>query len=288
MSRIISCPIKLNLSLRVLGKNHGELHEIFTIFLRIKGEEGLTIATQIKENIMDSIDISGAQISGVNSITRVLSLARGKCAAIPPMRVAVNKKYPTGSGIGAGSGNAAAALVWLRERYGFAATYEEIAKLGADMAFLASPYSLALARGVGDVLTPLDDIAGICVLLIFPHWRSETKYAYERLDRLREEKKAETATVEECGIEARRLLAALSSKEKVGLLPNDFLEIFSGELRADYDGAFALCRDAGAFAWGLSGSGSAIFALFSEESAVENADNKIKALNWVQKTAKLG
>lgn len=283
----INCPIKLNLTLRILHKKANNFHEIFTIFWKKEAEDTLTIYPVIEENTDDVISMPGVQIQGENLVAKALGMARRKCANIPPLNVTIDKKYPFGSGIGAGSGNAAAMLLWLRDHYKFTADAAEIVGLGMDVSFLESQFRLALARGSGDIISPFGEIPDYIAVLAFPVWSSGTKMAYYKLDRLREEKNYQLLSSNECEVEARRILSALSSKHKIGLLPNDFLEIFVGEQLASYQEAFALSDALGALAWGLCGSGSAIFALCAGSAEADLIEDKFKQLIWVKKTAKL-
>lgn len=286
----ISCPVKLNLTLRVRHKKKDSFHEIYTIFLKKKGKDELTISPQIEENIGDIIEARGEQISGENIISRALRFAREKNGGIPPLRIIVNKNHPVGSGIGAGSGNAAAVLLWLEENYGLSADASEIVKLGADVAFLAAGYSLMRGEGIGDVLTKLEDIPDYRAALAFPSWATPTKAAYEKLDESRELGGAAVLSAKECGEEAEAILGALRSGKKTGLLPNDFLKIYSDERLAHYKEVFNIYDGAGALAWGLCGSGGAVFALFAGKFGAEPVNmvnKKIESLSWVKKTAEL-
>lgn len=287
MTERINCPIKLNLTLRVLYKRADNLHEIFTVFWKKNADEILTIYPVIEENIADIVSMPGVPLNGENLATKALDFARQRGTKVPPLRVTIDKKYPLGSGIGAGSGNAAALLIWLREHYGFSATVAEIAMLGADVSFLESRFQLALAHGSGEIMSPLAGIPDYITVLAFPYWYSGTQNAYAKLDWLREEQKIQALSLNECENEARRVLSALSSKRKIGLLPNDFLEIFAGEQLAAYYEAFAISDEHGALAWGLCGSGSAMFALCAGNTEAELIKEKFKQLDWVKKTAKL-
>lgn len=287
MEENIRCPIKINLTLRVLHKKSENFHDILTVFWKKTAAEELTIAPPIVENISDIIETPGVEISGVNIVARVLRLAREKGLALPALKITLKKKYPAGSGIGAGSGNAAAMIVWLREKFSFSPDNSEIAGLGADVSFLSSGYELALGGGIGDILTRLDGLPCYIVVLAFPCWVSNTKAAYTRLDSLREERRLEVLSLSECEEEIDEVLKALRSKNKVGLLPNDFLQIFTVEQLTGYMQAFDAADDEGALAWGLCGSGSAVFAIFTDMAEACRAEEKIKQLGWVQKTAKL-
>lgn len=283
----IRCPIKINLTLRVLRKESENFHNILTVFWKKAAAEELTIAPQIVENISDIIETPDVEIPGINIVARVLRLARKKGLAFPALKITLKKKYPAGSGIGAGSGNAAAMITWLRAKFCFSPANSEIAGLGADVSFLSSGYELAFGGGIGDVLTPLDGLPCYVVVLVFPRWASNTKTAYAKLDLLREESKSEVLELPECEAEADEVLKALRSKDKVGLLPNDFLQIFTGEQLTGYMQAFDTADGEGALAWGLCGSGSAVFAIFTDMAEACRAEEKIKQLGWVQKTAKL-
>lgn len=287
MTKKINTPVKLNLTLRVLDKNKDNFHEIFTIFFKKMGRDELTINPQIGENVGDSIKTHGEQINGENIVARALSFARHKNGRIPPIRVTINKQHPIGSGIGAGSGNAAVVLRWLMENYDLEADVFEISKLGADVAFLAEEHDLMQGEGIGDIMTRLEDIPDYRAVLAFPLWTIETKTAYEKLDELRAEGYSVMLSAEECKDEAAAILNTLRSGRKVGLLPNDFLEIYSDERLANYQAAFDAYEKAGALAWGLCGSGSAVYALFAGDFDAKSVKQNIGNLSWVKKTAEL-
>ncbi|HAH70104.1 MAG TPA: 4-diphosphocytidyl-2C-methyl-D-erythritol kinase, partial [Synergistaceae bacterium] len=104
------CPVKINLTLRVLSRRPDGYHEIISLFWKKKGIEGLTIQPHGNENIGDILDVRGMEISGENILFRALKWARSRSPIIPPLRMRLTKEFPAGSGIGAGSGNAAALL----------------------------------------------------------------------------------------------------------------------------------------------------------------------------------
>lgn len=287
MSEQVRCPVKLNLTLRVMLRNQANYHEIFTTLWKKTADEVLTICPQIEENIGDLVETPGARIPGVNLVAKTLTLARRMNCDAPPLKVIIRKEYPFGSGIGAGSGNAAAMLKWLEERCAFTPAAAEISRLGADVSFLSSAYGLASAEGIGDIMTPLRAIPDYTAFLAFPRWRSETRAAYEALDLLRARSGRRLLTIDECRTEAAGVISVLEAGDKIGLLPNDFLEIFAGEKLTNYTRAFNIASEGGALAWGLCGSGSAVFALFANAAAAKLGEEKIRRLSWVKKTAKL-
>ena len=249
MADVIRCPIKINLILRVFSKLPNGYHEIYSLFWQKTAAERLTIRPKYDEIIGDSLNIEGMKIEGENLVTKALAAAR-KRAEIPPLDVELEKFFPAGSGIGAGSGNAGAMLKLLAAKYGARLSAEETARLGADVAFLASDHVMAEARDVGEKMTPFAPPFDLRWLLVFPEWSSGTKEAYAKLDALREARgeRREAATAADM-----RLVEALARGERAGLMPNDFYEVSAAE-HAEYAAAERTAETTGSRGWGLCGS----------------------------------
>lgn len=276
MEEIIKCPIKINLTLRVFDARPDGYHNIYSVFWRKNGPERLTIKPKDGENAKDALRTSGIKIDGENLITKVLRAVRGSGIFVPPLDVALQKCYPAGSGVGAGSGNAAAFLEYLKDKYGAHGIMPE--KLGADVAFFASGFELASAGGIGERLNRLAPIRGISWVLGVPSWHSRTKAAYVLLQRYRGQHAS--VSTEEALSEGERLVAALRDKKNVGLMPNDFTAPLTAS-RAEYLEAFADAKEAGALGWGLCGSGSAFFALCESADSRKRAVCAYRKKKWI-------
>lgn len=279
MADVIYCPIKINLILRVYSKLPNGYHEIYSLFWQKTAAERLTIRPKYDEIIGDSLNIKGMKIEGENLVTKALAAAR-KHKSIPPFELTLEKFFPAGSGIGAGSGNAGALLRLLAAKYGARPCDEEIARLGADVAFLASENVMAEARGVGEKMTPFAPPFDFRWLLVFPRWSSGTKEAYAKLDALRGTRDARRKADEAADM---RKIEALARGEQAGLLPNDFYEVAAAE-RAEYAEAEKTAETSGARGWGLCGSGSAFFALYADAGDAAQAARTFEKMNWVLKT----
>ncbi len=279
MAYVIQCPIKINLILRVFSKLPNGYHEIYSLFWQKTAAERLTIRPKYDEIIGDSLNIKGMKIEGENLVTKAVAAAR-KRAKIPPLDVELEKFFPAGSGIGAGSGNAGAMLKLLAAEYGAQLSPEETAKLGADVAFLASDHVMAEARGAGEKMTPFAPPFDFRWLLVFPKWSSGTKEAYAKLDLLREASGTRRAADRAADM---RKIEALARGERAGLMPNDFYEVSAAE-HAEYAEAESAADASGARGWGLCGSGSAFFALYAGAGEAAEAARAFERMNWVLKT----
>ena len=285
MREKLFCPVKINLTLRVLSPRDDGYHNIYSLFWQKKAIEGLTICSSDDENIGDVLDVDGFNLMGINLVTKAVALMRSLGCAVPPLRMRLEKHYPAGSGIGAGSGNAAAAIRWISEKYAFPLSAAVIAQLGADVAFLASSYDTAIASGVGENLREMPSIPGLIWVLVFPKWSSQTAEAYKKLDIYRLENNI-TVSAGDFEAEAREVHELLTRKNYIGLLPNDFLAPLTKE-HSEYSCAGKIAKDSGALAWGLCGSGSAYFAVCGDNDSADRAVEMYQNENWILKTSKL-
>ena len=165
---------KLTLSLRITGVRADGYHlldaEMVTLDLadRLVFEEG------------DSLTVTGLGAGGTvpdgpeNLVRRALAVA-GRTAA-----VRLEKRIPTGGGLGGGSADAAAVLRWA----GISAP-EVAVKLGADVPFCLHG-GRARVTGVGEVIEPLpfDEVEGRPYTLILPPVHVSTVEVYRAWDRL--------------------------------------------------------------------------------------------------------
>jgi 4-diphosphocytidyl-2-C-methyl-D-erythritol kinase len=258
--------------LRVFGRREDGYHDIHSLFWRRHSPEVLEIA---RTEGPDKLSVEGVDVPGENLLLRTCFLLRSLYgdAALPFLDMKLHKRLPVGSGLGAGSGNAAALVRYFYQ----AARVEEndvdkarkIASLGADVAFLASDFDLALADGLGERLIGLGDREwdlSLQTVVFIPVWSSDTGDAYAALDRLREADASffTPMSAESARNESLALLRRLSARERPGLLPNDFIACDSAHAEQCRD-LYRVLDDAGALAWGLCGSGSSCFAVFDEK-----------------------
>ena len=260
---------KLNLSLRVTKKRGDGFHDIVSLFLRLPATETLSISN-IEGAGSDNVRVKGAEIEGENIVSRALRRIREAGVDVPFLDVEISKIISPGSGLGAGSGNAAAVLCWLRRLTGSAtcpkrqnndsAWQNAALKTGADVPFLFSCRKFALVSGIGEILEPLESIK-LYASIVLPEWSVGTENAYTQLDNRYGGKYplSYSAARDEAHALHKKLLAG----ERIGLLPNDFapalMEKFPG-----YIELFDMFDKSGHIAWGITGSGGAAFALSGE------------------------
>ena len=254
MRLIVPTYAKLNLTLRVVGKRPDGYHNLVSTFMRVPSGDVMYISESTA-----GVDIVNANIplKGENIVAKALRIAREEGFKIPPLNVKINKSIPPGSGLGAGSGNAAAVL--------FLFGAERVAaKVGADVPFLCSGHDFVLVSGIGDHIEPVKtgEIHGVIAI---PNWETETKSAYSELDAMGYDMGIMLARTE-----ARDIYHANAGR-KVGLLPNDFTKVLLKD-HPKYNELFRMFQKADADCWGITGSGSAAFAVLSKPTPLKWPD----------------
>jgi 4-diphosphocytidyl-2-C-methyl-D-erythritol kinase len=242
---------KINLSLRVLGVRPDGYHDLRTIFQSIALHDTLTIRAR-RGPFALLCDDRSCPVDHTNLVWRAaesLWMASGRRGALRGVEIQLTKRIPLQAGLGGGSSDAAAALRALAELWRVKAPLREMAaSLGADVPyFLEGGTVLGLDRG--DVLYPLADPPGAWATLILPRFGVSTAEAYAWWD---------AAGLQRGGDDLSRDLR------------NDLQEPVAAH-HPEIARMVGALRRAGAFHAAMSGSGSAVFGLFSRRAAAQRA-----------------
>lgn len=165
---------KLTLSLRVTGVRADGYHLLESEMVT------LDLADRLEFGPGDGLTVSGLGAGGPvpgggdNLVRRALG-AVGRRAAVH-----LEKRIPTGAGLGGGSADAAAVLRWAG-----CGDPALAVQLGADVPFCLSG-GRALVRGVGEIVDPLpfDEVEGHEYTLLIPPLHVSTVEVYRAWDRL--------------------------------------------------------------------------------------------------------
>jgi 4-diphosphocytidyl-2-C-methyl-D-erythritol kinase len=189
------------------------------------------------------------------------------------IRVKLAKRIPAGSGLGGASSDAAATLLALErltgEQMDEAERTKIAAELGSDVPFLLIG-GRALASGRGEEILPLDDLPRRSCLIVFPGFSISTAWAYGEAGRhlARLTKRREAPKIDVLG--ARPLFPL----NDWGPAENDFEQV----VFARWPELARLKRQlirAGAETASLTGSGSAVYALFQSAQKMARASEVI-------------
>jgi 4-diphosphocytidyl-2-C-methyl-D-erythritol kinase len=269
MASVVSflAPAKLNLSLQVFGKRPDGYHHIRSIMAPVSLYDDVTVEEASAE-ISVECDAPGVPTDAANSCHKAAALFLAWAGAPGGVRIRIRKAIPAESGLGGGSSDAAAALKGLIALTGKHPPPETLlamaVRVGADVPFFL-PGGAALVEGFGERLTPIPWNVPFHVVIVRPAFGLSTREGYARLGR-------EPGDPPPRGcIPSFRTFSDLAA-----VVRNDF-EAAWGPSHPEIASIRRELASAGAAAAGLSGSGSAVFGLFTSESAAREARGKLSA-----------
>ncbi len=272
MSRALelAAPAKLNLFLRVVGRRPDGYHCLDglaafcafgdTVGLRAGGGDG-----------PDRVEVTGpfaGRVEAPDLVARAIAAWRAASGLLPPVRATVRKRIPVAAGLGGGSADAAAALRGLQalapEPLPGGALLEVARSLGADVP-LCLAGAPARTRGIGDRLDPAGPLPALPAVLAAPEAALLSGEVFRRFDG-----PFSPPAPDMRGPWTAAALFELLEREGGNdlLRPAAALAPAVGEVLAE------LAALAGARHAGMSGSGSACFALFApgdEAAATQGA-----------------
>lgn len=256
---------KINLGLQVLGRRPDGYHEIRTVFQSIALHDRLTLRRTRRSVISFRSDSRELHASD-NLVTRAAELIRKKARVPGGLQIFLEKKIPLGSGMGGGSSNAAMTLLGLDRLLGLNLTSQELldwsSELGSDVPFFLVG-GKALGLGRGSEVYPLEDMPRKPLLVVVPEERVATADAYERLSLRLTKGRAASMIPVFCSGYWNSLNGGKAQE-------NDFEVVFFSsfpqwkKLKDDW-------LDCGAETAGLTGSGSALFGIFTNRRALLKA-----------------
>lgn len=265
----IKTPAKLNLGLQVGHQRSDGFHEIRTVYQTINLFDRVTV--QRSSCSSDKLIVTGDSDlipSGrKNVVLRTLETLRRYGVEVPPLVIELEKTIPSKKGLGGGSSDAAALLRIVNDSVMEGdINYEVIQKvareIGSDVPFFLLGGTVK-GTGRGVKLEPLEDLKAQ-VLLVIPPYSVSTKEAYHSLNRLRD--KFEPIIPDSFPARNETGWNKLS-------LSNDFSFLVESEQKLHRKLTEALGNYTEYF--GLTGTGSALFALFGSSKELNFVRNQL-------------
>ncbi len=258
---------KINLGLDVIRKRPDGYHDLDMIMQTV--------------GIYDDIIIKKTHTFGeikVETDTEVLSNGKDNLAYMAVktlfdefdihqgVKIHINKRIPIAGGMAGGSADCAATLIGINQMFELGLDTEALmkhgVKLGADVPYCVMG-GTAIARGIGDVLTPLPAPPQCHVVIAKPPISVSTAYVYGRIRLEQIEKRPDIE-----GIAQSIRDGAL--KKMASLLYNVMEEVTVSEYPVIQKIEKILLEE-GALNAIMSGSGPTVFGLFDDKEKAEKA-----------------
>lgn len=260
---------KINLGLDVLKRRENGYHEVRMIMQTIGLCDVLDISQSSTPGIHIFTDVEELSASEDNLIYKAAKLLFDEFSIDSGVDIKLTKNIPIAAGLAGGSTDAAATFVGVNEIFDLGLSKQDLmsraVKIGADV-----PYCIlggtAIAEGIGEVLTSIDDCPECYVLIAKPPVGVSTKYVYQNL---------KIDSLNHPDIDA--IIAGIKSKDLTKIADNvgNVLETVTIPLHPVIDEIKSIMIDNGALTSLMSGSGPTVFGLFTDKEAIDRAAKAI-------------
>jgi len=254
---------KINIGLNVLEKRADGYHTIESIFYPINYCDALE-ATIIEGSGEFKLTIHGTPVPGsieTNLCVNAYNLLNAKYT-LPSLNAGLLKCIPMGAGLGGGSADAAFFIKLINDLCKLNLSTEELklyaSQIGSDCTFFIENKP-ALVTGIGDVITPIPlDLSKYYISIVYPEIHVDTKNAYSLI----------TPGKKLHSLQETMLKAPINEWRK--LIVNDFEEpIF--KTHPQLAEIKKTLYTEGAIYASMTGSGSALYAIFEKKPTLTNA-----------------
>ena len=278
-TRSVKSFAKINISLRVVSKRSDGYHELDSLMLPIELHDSIIISNLpgSLDNFVTVDDFSNGLIH-YNLASGAIDTLAKKYGFSNKFRVYIHKVIPMQAGLGGGSSNAAFTLKAVNSMLKLNASDEELmelaAPLGADIPFFIKCQP-SRAKGIGEKLEPLEIKNNYYCLIVKPTCGCSTKEVFAIADKS-EYKPVDIDTVVKALKEGDDDLLA----ESIGNSLEDAAISLVPEIKQIKD----TLKAAGLKIVLMSGSGSTVFALSTDQSLIKKVAKQLEDKYLVEVT----
>jgi 4-diphosphocytidyl-2-C-methyl-D-erythritol kinase len=152
----LPAPAKINGYLHITGKRSDGYHLLDTVFQLIDLHDTVTLRSRDDGRLVLHTPIAGLP-NAQHLAMRAAALLKTQANSLFGADIWVEKRIPSGAGLGGGSSDAATTLMGLNHLWQCGLTNAQLQvlglQLGADVPFFCSGYGTARALGIGEVLS---------------------------------------------------------------------------------------------------------------------------------------
>ncbi len=272
MDFVSHSPAKVNLLLKVLSKRPDGYHDLVSIVDIVSVFDVIHIKER-SDGVVTVRDSTGSLPDGPeNTVYRAAMLLKETFRVTKGVEIFIEKNIPQGAGLGGGSSDAATTLKELARLWNLpiekAGLMELGKEIGADVPLFLYGKSCVMS-GVGDRVTPLK-LPVLSYVIVYPDIVLSTREVYENLRIV--------LTKEENEVKFSPQFSTVF--DVAGILENDLERVAIVKCPAIKSIKERLKQE-GAVGSLMSGSGSAVFGIFEDQSGARKASRRIGGLGEV-------
>lgn len=274
MKSEIKAYAKVNLFLDITGRLENGYHTLNTVMQQIDLYDNVTVETFDGDGIFIECDNPSVPCNEKNIAYKAAAAFMHAANIKADIHIKIEKHIPLEAGMGGSSTDGAAVLVGLNQIYNNLFSTEKLceigAKLGADVPFCITG-GTAVCKGIGEIITPVDCRKDYTFLVVKPDFSCSTPTAYKAYD--------ENPVPGNTDFDKFVISLTLGADMWAGKMYNVFEKLYNNPEIAEITD---IMRKSGAVGSILTGSGSAVFGIFTDNEkavkALENIDLPFKII----------
>jgi len=252
---------KINIGLNVIEKRPDGYHNIEACLYPVPWFDALEIIEAEKF----SFTSSGIDIPGSGNICLTAYELLKSDFELPAVSIHLHKNIPIGAGLGGGSADGAFMLKLLNDKFALALSATQLqdfaGQLGSDCPFFIDNKAM-FVEGTGDIFSPINiDLKGLYIAIIHPQTHIDTNSAYKNI------KPNGPAA------ELKNILETTQIEDWPNQITNNFEKNVDGVVHQLKDQLYAH----GAIYASMTGSGSAVYGLFTDVPKIQTKHPNIIA-----------
>ena len=263
---------KVNFYLKIGRKLNSGYHNIQSVMQKIELSDNISIEPLNEDKII--VECTNKELENESNLAyKAALLLKKKFKIREGVKIFIEKNIPIESGLGGGSGNAAATLVNLNKLWGLKLKEKKLTELasqiGSDVPFFIEE-NAALVEGIGDKIKRIKKSFCINIVLINPSFRVSAKWAYSAFDKQKPRIKTNANIAD--------LIKAIEKKDIKKIaenLHNDFETVITKKYKVINDIKANLLKNDALNAT-ISGSGPTVFGVFNSIYEAREAFFKIQ------------
>ena len=266
---------KLNLSLDVTGRREDGYHDMLMVMQTISVSDRIDLELTEEPGIQAECNFRYVPTDGRNLAVRAAQVYLQAVAEnqhkTKGVSIRLEKRIPVGAGMAGGSADAAAVLRGMNRLFGSPLNRKELEALagqvGSDVAFCVAG-GTQLAKGRGEQLEDLPPLPPCWIVVCKPGFSISTPELFRKLDEVSLRRHPDTAG----------MLAALREEDLRGIgirMYNVFEDVPDRRMRQTGE-IKSVLLDHGALGAMMTGTGSAVFGIFSNTEAAERCAADLK------------
>lgn len=269
---------KLNLYLDITGRREDGYHTLETVMQSISLSDIVDVCVSEGSGISLSCDAPHIPSDERNIAYKAAERYLESAGVSADVAIDIQKRIPSGAGMGGGSADAAAVLHALDKHFGLVSEdelYRIALSIGADVPFCLAG-GTKLCRGIGEELSPCAEVTDCVFLVVMPDFTCPTGEAYRSFD--------ERPLLPKNALSD--FAAAIEDSSFAGKMYNTFELLYNDSRIEDIKSVLISKGARGAM---LTGSGAVVFGVFGDEgTALEAAKRLPMYFTSVCRPAKYG